>query len=123
VAVAINTTAYVHTVQLRSVSQLSHTKVMMMMMMMTMIVMMMMQSMHSMFSTLFARGQQRCGLWLLWQLASATYQSSVGVEVEFVDVESKVAPVTVLVKSHVTRRTFQFYLYHTTTSPALFTKL
>jgi len=116
VAVAINTTAYVHTVQLRSVSQLSHTKVMMMMMTM-------MQSMHSMFSTLFARGQQRCGLWLLWQLATATYQSSVGVEVEFVDVESKVAPVTVLVKSHVTRRTFQFYLYHTTASPALFTKL
>jgi len=122
VAVAINTTAHVHTVHLRSVSQLSHTKVMMMMMM-TMIMMMMMQSMHSMFSTLFARGQQRCGLWLLWQLATATYQSSVGVEVEFVDVESKVAPVTVLVKSHVTRRTFQFYLYHTTASPALFTKL
>ena len=91
--------------------------------MMTMIMMMMMQSMHSMFSTLFARGQQRCGLWLLRQLATATYQSSVGVEVEFVDVESKVAPVTVLVKSHVTRRTFQFYLYHTTASPALFTKL
>ena len=41
-----------------------------------------------------------------------SYQSCVGVEVELVDVQSEVAPMSVFIEGHVTRRTFQLHLHH-----------